>query len=250
MAKIKNIFGYLYIVYFLIIFISTMFLVLIPTWLITFLPEPARARTIHPVFRFWRFILLPTVFCPVIRKGKQNFKKGEQYVVVLNHNSFIDILVSSPMIPEPNKTLAKIELSKIPFFGIIYKSGSILLDRKKENSRRESVTKMQETLDEGTHLCLYPEGTRNKTPEPMLPFFDGAFITAIKAQKPILPGVIFNTKKILPYDKKFWGWPSPIQIHFLPPIPTIGLTIADARKIKEKVHEIMVNYYMENINSV
>ncbi len=244
MKLIKNIAGTVFIVYSLVVFAITMLVVFIPIWLISKLPEPKRARALHPIFRMWMNVYMPLVFCPVIRKGKEKFKKGEQYVVVINHNSLADIPVSSPWIPGPNKTLAKVEMSKIPLFGVIYKCGSIIVDRKKEGSRRESVLKMQETLEMGIHLCLYPEGTRNKTNEPLQPFFDGAFVTAVKAQKAIIPGIIFNTGKILPHNKKFWARPMPIHIHFLDPIPTSGLTPDDVPALKEQVHKIMENHYI------
>jgi 1-acyl-sn-glycerol-3-phosphate acyltransferase len=105
---------------------------------------------------------------------------------------------------------------------------------------------MQETLEMGIHLCLYPEGTRNKTSLPLQPFYDGAFVTAVKAQKPIMPGVIFNTGKILPHNKKIWAWPMPIRIHFLQPVPTAGLTLSEVPALKEKVHTMMADYYVAN----
>lgn len=246
MKLIKNILGTVYFIVGMLFFVATMLVVFIPIWLISLLPEPQRARALHPVFRMWMGFFMPLVGCPVIRKGKHNFRKGEKYVVVVNHNSLVDIPVSSPWIPGPNKTLAKVEMAKIPIFGVIYKTGSILVNRKKENSRRESFTRMQETLDQGTHLCLYPEGTRNKTKEPIQNFFDGAFITAIKAQKPIIPGVIFNTGKILPHNKKLWARPMPIYFHFLEPIPTEGLTLSDVAELKQRVQTIMKNYYVAN----
>ena len=150
------------------------------------------------------------------------------------------------MDPGPNKTLAKVEMAKIPVFGVIYKAGSILVDRKKEGSRRESFTAMQQALDYGIHLCLYPEGTRNKTDKPMQPFFDGAFVTAIKAQRPIMPAVIFNTGRILPHNVKLWARPLPVHFHFLEPVPTKGLALADLPALKEKVHGIMETYYVQN----
>ena len=246
MKVVKNILGRVFIVYAMIIFIITMLIVFIPIWIISLTPDPFRSKALHLVFRGWMGVFMPLAFCPVFRKGKKNFKKGEQYVVVINHNSLADIPVSSPWIPGPNKTLAKVEMSKIPLFGVIYKCGSILVDRKSESSRRESFSKMQETLNMGIHLCLYPEGTRNKTSQPMQPFFDGAFVTAIKAQKPIIPGVIFNTAKILPHNKKIWAWPMPIRIHFLEPIQTKGLTLDDVAYLKGSVHSIMTNYYVAN----
>ena len=249
MKAVKNILGYVYMVYALLLFVATMLVVLIPIWIISMLPEPRRARALHPVFRLWMGTFMPLAFCPVKRKGKEHFKRGQNYVVVINHNSLADIPVSSPWIPGPNKTLAKVEMSKIPLFGLIYKTGSILVDRKKDNSRRESFTKMQDTLKMGIHLCLYPEGTRNKTDKPMQPFFDGAFITAIKAQKPIMPGVLFNTGKILPHNKTAWAWPMRIRIDFLAPIPTEGLTLSDLPALKQQIHSVMENYYVAHQNT-
>jgi 1-acyl-sn-glycerol-3-phosphate acyltransferase len=94
---------------------------------------------------------------------------------------------------------------------------------------------------------LYPEGTRNKTDMPLQPFYDGAFICAIKAQKPIIPALIFNTKKIMPNDKIAWLRPSFIYFDFLEPIPTAGLTIADTAMLKEKVRNIMEAYYVSHL---
>lgn len=242
MKFIKTLLGVIYAIYALVLFIATMLVVFIPIWIISTLPEPMRAKSLHPVFRLWMGVYMPLIFCPVSRKGKDKFKKGQQYVVVINHNSLMDIPVSSPWIPGPNKTLAKIEMAKTPIFGVIYKAGSILVDRKKESSRRDSFARMQETLNQGVHLCLYPEGTRNKTREPMQPFFDGAFITAIRSQKPIMPGVIFNTGRVLP--AKGWPRPMPVKIHFLEPVPTEGLTLSDVAGLKEKVFQTMKEYYV------
>lgn len=244
MKIISNILGRIYFVYALVLFAITMLIVFIPIWIISLLPDPARSKALHPVFRIWMGVFMPLIFCPVIRRGKKNFRKGENYVVVINHNSLADIPVSSPWIPGPNKTLAKAEMARVPLFGVIYKAGAILVDRKKMNSRRESFSKMQEILNVGVHLCLYPEGTRNKTDKPMQPFFDGAFITAIRSQKPVIPGLIFNTGKILPHNKKLWARPMPVYIDFLEPISTEGLTLDDTSVLKEKVYRLMEDYYI------
>jgi len=246
MKFISNILGRIYFVYGMLLFFITMLIVVIPIWLISLLPEPARAKALHPVFRLWMGVFMPLVFCPVIRRGKEHFKKGQNYVVVINHNSLVDIPVSSPWIPGPNKTLGKIEMARVPIFGIIYKTGAVLVDRKNPDSRRDSFNKMQGILDKGIHLCLYPEGTRNKTDQPLQPFYDGAFTAAIRAQKPIIPGIIFNSAKILPNNAKFWARPMPVRFHFLEAISTEGLTLNDTAMLKEKVHSLMAQYYVFN----
>ena len=249
MKVIKNILGHIYFFAGMLLFVVTMLIVFIPIWIISLLPEPACSKALHVIFKGWMTFFMTIVGCPILRKGKHHFKKGENYVVVVNHNSFVDVPVSSPWIPGPNKTLAKVEMARIPIFGVIYKTGSILVDRKKKDSRAESFIKMQQVLDLGLHLCLYPEGTRNKGKEPLQSFQDGAFITAIRAQKPIIPGVIFNTGKILPHNKKLWARPMPIKFHFMAPISTEGMTTDDVTKLKERVHSVMKNYYVTNNNT-
>lgn len=248
--KIKDILGRIYFIYSFLLFVITMLIFFLPIWITSVQKEPARARLLHPIFKCWMSVFLTSVFIWVKRKGKQHFKKGDNYVVVINHNSLADIPISSPWIPGPNKTLAKIEMSRTPIFGVIYKAGSILVDRQAAGSRRESFSKMQEMLEKGIHLCLYPEGTRNKSDKPLQPFFDGAFIAAIKAQKAIIPGVLFNTSKVLPIDKKLYAWPHVIHFHFLEPVPTKGLTLSDTAQLKEKVHAIMENYYVTNLKTL
>lgn len=242
----KRLAGHVYYFYAMVVFLITLALVAIPAGIALFYPEPQRAKIVHPSYRIWMSIFLSLIFCRVERKGKNHFKPNENYVVVTNHNSFVDILVSVPWIPGPNKTLAKIELARIPLFGIVYRAGSILVDRKQENSRRESFTQMQETLKVGLHLSLYPEGTRNKTDKPLQPFFDGAFITAIRAQKPVIPSLIMGTKGILPPAPKLWAQPKKIRIHFLEPLETKGLGMKDRQALSDKVHDIMEQYLIEN----
>lgn len=246
MNGIKNILGRLYLCYFLLLFIITMLPVYVAALFIRNWLEPKRSIALHNIFRVWMGAFLPMVFCPVRRKGAEYFENGKTYVVVCNHNSFMDIPVSSPWIPGGNKTLAKIEIAKVPLFGTIYKLGSILVDRNDEKSRKESFTNMRQTLQQGLHLCLYPEGTRNKSGKGLQAFQDGAFVVAIREQVPIMPAIIFNTAKILPANQSFFAWPSAIPFHFLKPIATEGLSLKDLPELKEKVWQLMNDYYTQN----
>lgn len=246
MNPLKRILGHIYFGYALLMFAITLLIVFIPVWVTSLLREPRRTRALHVIFRIWMGVYMPLVCCPVRRRGKEHFAAGENYVVICNHNSFADVPVSSPWIPGPNKTLAKVEMARIPIFGLIYKSGAVLVDRKSEGNRRESFNKMQEMLEMGLHLCLYPEGTRNKTAAPIQPFYDGAFITAVRAQKAVMPALIFNTKGILPMKPKAWAWPSRVHFHFLAPVPTRGLEVSDIGALKDQLHRIMTDYYVAN----
>ena len=117
----------------------------------------------------------------------------------------------------------------------------MLVDRKSDSSRRESFAKMKEVLDMGLHMCIYPEGTRNKSDQPMKSFHDGAFRLAITAEKSIIPAVIFNSKRAFPPSKLVFLWPTRLYMDFLPPVPVqAGDSISELR---ESVFAIMSNYY-------
>ncbi len=224
-----------FIIMFLVVFIPSMF-----CWLI---PDPKGEALFIRIARLWMNVWLPLVGCRVKLKGEQNFRKGEIYIVVFNHNSMMDIPISCPYVPGPNKTIAKSSFAKIPLFGFYYRKGAVLVDRSSEESRRRSYDKMKAVLKKGMHMSIYPEGTRNRTGEPLKKFHDGAFRLSVETGNAILPAVIFNTKKVLPIDKNFWVWPGNIEMHFLPPVAPGTLY---TEQLKEKVFNLMKEYYLEN----
>lgn len=238
MKIIKEITGRLLALWALVWFITTMLLFFIPFLVFTLFPEPRRTLLFISFSRVWMKLYMPLIGCPIIVKGKKHFKKGENYIVLCNHNSFIDVPVSSTGIPGGNKTIAKIEFARIPVFGIIYKLGSVLVDRKSEASRRESIHKMKQVLDMRLHMCIYPEGTRNKTGEPLKAFHNGAFKLATDTRKPIMPALIFHTRNVLPPDKLFFLRPHRLEMHFLAPVYIQADDTVE--RLKEKVFETML----------
>jgi 1-acyl-sn-glycerol-3-phosphate acyltransferase len=243
MNFLKNILGRIFALWALLVFAVSLLFIFIPIWLLGLWPEPKRTVYVFKIFHVWMKIFFVLSGVRRIIKGQNNFKKGETYIVVCNHNSFMDVPLSSPAIPGPNKTIAKAEMSRIPVFGLIYKRGSVLVDRKSEESRRTSFNKMREVLDMGLHMCIYPEGTRNKTSQPLQRFHDGAFKLAVETGKSIIPSVIFYTTKVLPTNKSFFFWPHKIEMHFLPAIKTNGKT---TQQLKEEAFNLMKDYYLQH----
>jgi 1-acyl-sn-glycerol-3-phosphate acyltransferase len=241
----KNIFGRIWAVWGALVFVGTMLIFLIPFFLfIYFQKEPKKTQRFISFSRVWMNIFLGLVGCPLKIQGREYFKKGKTYIVVCNHNALIDVPVSSPGIPGGNKTIAKAEMAKIPLFGLIYKTGSILVDRKNEKSRRESFAKMKEVLDMGLHMCIYPEGTRNLSAEPIKPFHDGAFRLAVSSGKPIIPMIIFNSRRANPPDKGFFLLPVKLYMHFLPEVEMKQDESVD--QLKTRVFEQMKIYIESN----
>jgi 1-acyl-sn-glycerol-3-phosphate acyltransferase len=236
-----SILGRIFAVWGAIVFVGTMLLIVIPVAFTYGIPGAKGVERFRKFGRAWIHSFLFLTGCRIVRRGADNFKKGENYIVIVNHNSLIDIPISTPEIPGPNLTIAKIELSRIPIFGVIYKRGSILVDRKNAESRRDSYRAMKNVLGEGIHMCIYPEGTRNTTGKPLAAFHDGAFKLSVDTGKKIIPALLFHTKKVLPQHRAFFFWPSRMEMHFLPAVSPEGL---DAKELKEKLHSIMEAYYV------
>ena len=232
----------------MIVFIITLLPVVLMMWIIGIVHEPKRTKIFRIISKVWMKFFFIITGCGLKVKGKNNFKPGEKYIITCNHNSFMDVPVTTPFIPGANKTIAKAEMAKIPLFGLIYKRGSVLVNRKDKNSRRNSFMKMKNVLDLGMHMCIYPEGTRNKTNLPLTPFQDGAFKLAVETQTAILPALLFNTKKTLPAGKLFYFWPSNMEIHFLPPIPVNSSD--DYQILKDKTFRIMSDYYLRHVTQI
>ncbi|MEO6843668.1 MAG: lysophospholipid acyltransferase family protein [Ginsengibacter sp.] len=242
----KNILAKIFAFWALFVFTITLLPIALIMWIIGLIPEPQRTEVFRQISKAWMQTFFFLTGCSLKIKGKENFKKDEKYIVVCNHNSLMDVPVTTPFIPRANKTIAKAEMAKIPLFGLIYKRGSILVDRKDKNSRRDSFGKMKAVLNMGMNMCIYPEGTRNRTDLPLKEFHDGAFKLATETKVPILPAILFNTKKILPPGKTFYFWPARMEIHFL---PAIYLNKEDNyESLKMKIHDIMSRYYAEHVN--
>jgi 1-acyl-sn-glycerol-3-phosphate acyltransferase len=241
MKIVKEILGRIFALWGIIIFAGSLLIASIPIWITAIWPEPKRTINFFKVVQVWMNFFFTFSGVRRIVKGKNHFQKGQNYVVVCNHNSFMDVPLSVTAVP-PNKTIAKAEMAKIPVFGMIYKRGSVLVDRKSEESRRKSFLKMKTVLEMGLHMCIYPEGTRNKTSEPLQRFHDGAFKLAVETKKEIIPALIFYTSKVLP-RKPFFFWPHKVEIHFLPAVAVENKT---SQQLKDEVFIIMKNYLLNS----
>lgn len=239
MQVFKEIAGRICAVWALVTFIIT-FLLVLPFAFISYLfSEPASTAYFIRVSKVWMHVWFFLIGCRIRIQGTGNFKKGTGYVVTCNHNSLLDIPLSSAFIPGPNKTIAKSSFAKIPIFGWYYTKGSVLVDRKSETSRKRSIEKMKAVLRQGMHMCIYPEGTRNRTEELLKPFYNGAFKLSEDTGHSIIPAVILGTKQAVPLHKPFFFLPRTLEIHFLKPVEVNGRT---AVALREEVFGIMKAY--------
>jgi 1-acyl-sn-glycerol-3-phosphate acyltransferase len=213
-------------------------IILFPVFIIPSLISKKGSKLSFKAIRLWSFLF--SFFNRIIYKveGKEHFKKGQNYVIISNHTSFLDTPAIPQAIDAPFKALAKKELTKIPIFGIIIKTITEVVDRSNPRSRQKSKDRLNEVLKNENSILVFPEGTMNRTDKPLQGFYDGAFRIAIDAQAPILPVVIKGAAKLMK-PSSFVMKPGKVYVKLLAPISTVGLTQKELPQLKAEVVEKM-----------
>lgn len=192
------------------------------------------------VARWWAFVILYGMGCFPSIKREQELVKGKSYMLVANHTSMTDIMLMLVTVKNPFVFVGKKELVKIPLFGYFYKRTCILVDRANQRSKKEVFDSAQRRLDEGTSICIFPEGGVPEDMEVTLDTFkDGAFRLAIDHQIPVVPLIFFDNKKRFPYLFTK-GSPGRMRVKIKRFIPTAGMTQNDKRELREQTREVIL----------
>ena len=159
------------------------------------------------------------------------------YVMLSNHESFVDMLLLSHL-PWEMKWLSKETVFKIPLVGwLMTMAGDVRLIRGNKESIVEAMKDCSDRLGKRTSVMLFPEGTRTRDGS-LGQFKDGAFRLAIEHQVPILPMVVNGTREAL----QAGSWKMNVtdaEVRVMEPIPTTGLTLDDVPELRERVRNII-----------
>lgn len=223
----------------LIAFFTIMLIVLPFIILLSYLPGKYGATLPFGLLRFWSFSFAAISGFYFKTNRNSKLKSDQTYIYVCNHGSYLDAPAVVLATPNAFKPLGKIEMSKIPFFGFIYKRVVVTLDRSDKESRAASVEKLKKVLADGISILIFPEGTMNTTPNALKDFYDGAFRIAIETQTPIAPFVLINARKLMPRKDPLAIKPGLIKAIFADPISVEGYEMEDLEKLKLKVYNEM-----------
>lgn len=218
---------------------SKMFAILLFSFLVLVIPIPLFC--IKPRWPL-NALISGIVACEFIRwmgveyeiRGKENINVKNGGVVLLNHQSAIDIVLLSRLLREFRNIVpvVKKELFYAFPFGIgSYLVGVVFIDRKntasaKDVMNRESIAINRDNLK----LAIFPEGTRHDK-DTLLPFKKGSFHVAIDSQSVIQP-VVVSKYRFIDHKRKRFGR-GRVIVNILPEISMRGKTKEDLNELVE-----------------
>lgn len=172
----------------------------------------------------------------VVEHGVEN-KEGQQHIFVANHLGNFDVFALAARL-RWMKFVAKAELFRVPLLGpAMLKAGMIPMQRANRKSAFTAYTVATERIAAGASVAVYPEGTRGND-YPLRPFKKGPFVLAIQAQAPIVPVFIYGALDVQ-RKGEFRVRPGTIHMHYLPAIPTAGLTYDQRDDLARRTYEAM-----------
>lgn len=155
--------------------------------------------------RFYRWLLDVAVFfalkvsrVKIEAEGLDMIPEDNAFLLVGNHRSNFDPVVMMYILRKKRVGfLSKKEIFNIPFYGrILKKCSCVAIDREDAKNAIKTINGVAERISkDDVPFCVYPEGTRSKSAE-LLPFHDGVFRVAQKANVPIVVIATDGSEKI------------------------------------------------------
>lgn len=178
--------------------------------------------------------------------GEENVPKDEPVLYIGNHRSYFDIIMTYVRVPRPTGYMAKVEMLRIPSLSTWMKYlHCIFLDRSNIKAGMQSILDAIEKVKSGISICIFPEGTRNRTDNVLLEFHDGSFKIAEKTGCPVVPMSINNAGAIwedhLPKIKK-----THVVIEYGKPIYVRDMDREQKRHLSAMVQDVIRTNYEKN----
>lgn len=119
--------------------------------------------------------------------------KDEANILLINHQSMLDIIVLEEVHPKNLCWIAKAQIGKIPIIGkILSLPKMIAVERENKHSLIKLLKEAKDRVENGRVLAIFPEGTRSQTNK-LLPFKGGAKMLVEKLNLKVQPIVIIGS---------------------------------------------------------
>ncbi len=168
----------------------------------------------HKVIKIWMKLQMWFLGIKLEEHGKLDESCD---MVMLNHQSLLDIIVMEYIHSRDLAWVAKKEISDLFFFGHIIKAPRMIsIDRENKSGIIHLLKETKDRLSKGRPIAMFPEGTRSNGKE-LLSFKPGAKMVANKHGLKVQPVLLFNTRDILD-SKKLEAKPGIVKVVYLEPI--------------------------------
>ncbi len=152
---------------------------------------------------FWSPFVIPLIGGKIKIENGDRIDPKQSYLIMANHNSFIDIPVLFKAMPFYTYFIAKKEIKKIPLLGwYVGAYGMIYIDRSDSAKAKVSIAHAAKLIEAGKHVIIFPEGTKSKDGK-IAAFKKGGFHLAEQSNVPILPIKIEGATQVWPNKQPF-----------------------------------------------
>ncbi len=178
--------------------------------------------------------------------GEENVPKDTAVLYVGNHTSFFDVIITYARVPALTGYVSKKSIAKVPVLNLwMNRVHCLFLDRDNIKEGLKTILAAIEKVKSGISIFIFPEGTRNKTPDTLLDFKEGSFKIAEKSGCPIIPVTLVNASEIFenhfPRIKK-----TRVVLEYGAPIDIRMLEKEDRKHIGAYVQNIIAETYQKN----
>lgn len=179
--------------------------------------------------------------------GLERLKPGQSYVLISNHLSNFDIWATLGGMPFTVRFVAKKELLKLPVFGqALAMSDHIVIDRQDPQSAIDKINRATARTPEGIAILFYAEGTRSRDGK-IHEFKKGGVSMALRSGLPIVPLSVSGTRKFLPRGCAVIRPGGRVRVVVGEPIPTAGMSFETRDELNERVRDVVISNYVENL---
>ena len=195
------------------------------------------------VMRLWAQHFMQIAGIKLSIEGKENLEEASPAVIIINHESAIDIPVVIAALPVQERFLAKLILFQMPIFGwALFFGGHIPVNRSKPKKAIASINKRSgKIVARKQNFVISPEGTRSIDGR-IQKFKKGAFKIADQYDLPIIPVVMMGNRHCAPKGSKFVN-PGHIKVKILQKVDLNDYT--GIRDCMEEVRKRMADYKHE-----
>jgi len=160
---------------FVILFLILSIPLLIAEWIIGKFNPPLKDRSSLAIVN-WAFrMVLRLSGVSVTYIGEDRIPKDTPVLYVGNHRSYFDIVMTYVRVPRTTGYISKVEFLKIPLLSNWMKNlHCLFLDRSDLKAGMKTILAAIEEIKNGVSICIFPEGTRNRTDAPLLEFHAGS----------------------------------------------------------------------------